>query len=142
MSHYTHEATVNNNSHLGATSGRESHNTHLGASTARDGDTLSAGSTANGIMADHNNGLEKDFSRQNGKELPSLRHGLEIDGIQVMIIINIWITTQTQTLLYGTLERLAASPSPPSFSRNFTCLPKTMSRVNSERPLVTLRHCK
>ena len=65
---FTHEAATNNNAHLGATSGRDSNNTHLGT-TARDGDTLSAGSTANGSfsrMAEHNNGLEKDFSRQDG----------------------------------------------------------------------------
>jgi hypothetical protein len=54
MSHYTHDATANNNAHLGATS-------------ARDGETLSAGSTANGRMTDNHNGLEKDFSRQDGK---------------------------------------------------------------------------
>lgn len=68
---YTHEAAVNNNSHLGATSARDSNtnNTHLGAATGREGDTLSAGSTANGSfsrMADHNNALEKDFSHPNG----------------------------------------------------------------------------
>jgi hypothetical protein len=66
---FAHDATANNNAHLGATSGRETNNTHLGATTARDSETLSAGSTANGSfsrMADHNNGLEKDFSRQNG----------------------------------------------------------------------------
>jgi hypothetical protein len=68
---YTHEATANNNAHLGATSGRDTNNnnTHLGASTGRDGDTLSAGSTANGSfsrMPDHNHALEKDFSRQDG----------------------------------------------------------------------------
>ncbi|EAT79985.2 hypothetical protein SNOG_12687 [Parastagonospora nodorum SN15] len=59
--------TASNNAHLGATSGRETNNTHLGASSAREGDTLSAGSTANGSfsrMANHNNELEKDFSRQ------------------------------------------------------------------------------
>jgi hypothetical protein len=57
---YVHDATTNNNA-------------HLGAATGRDGDTLSAGSTANGSfsrMADHNgngnNALEKDFSHQNG----------------------------------------------------------------------------
>jgi hypothetical protein len=57
---FTHDANANNNG-------------HLGAATARDGDTLSAGSTANGSfsrMAEHNgngnNALEKDFSRQNG----------------------------------------------------------------------------
>ncbi|KAH3915584.1 hypothetical protein HBI56_148140 [Parastagonospora nodorum] len=61
--------TASNNAHLGATSGRETNNTHLGASSAREGDTLSAGSTANGSfsrMANHNNELEKDFSRQDG----------------------------------------------------------------------------
>jgi hypothetical protein len=66
----THEAIANNNAHLGATSGRDNNNTHLGSSTARDGETLSAGSTANGAsnrMTDHNNALEKDFSRQNGQ---------------------------------------------------------------------------
>jgi len=67
---YTHEAAVNNNSHLGATSGRDSNtnNTHLGAATGREADTLSAGSTANGsfsrMVDNHNNALEKDFSRQ------------------------------------------------------------------------------
>lgn len=62
--------TATNNTHLGATSGRDTNNTHLGASTAREADTLSAGSTANGSfsrMANHNNELEKDFSRQDGK---------------------------------------------------------------------------
>jgi hypothetical protein len=74
---YTHEATANNNAHLGATSGRDTNNTHLGASTARDGDTLSAGSTANGSfsrMADHNNALEKDFSRQDGMMMLFVLH--------------------------------------------------------------------
>jgi hypothetical protein len=76
-SSYTHEATANNNAHLGATSGRDTNNTHLGASTARDGDTLSAGSTANGSfsrMADHNNALEKDFSRQDGMMMLFVLH--------------------------------------------------------------------
>jgi hypothetical protein len=66
---FAHDATANNNAHLGATSGRDTNNTHLGATTARDSETLSAGSTANGSfsrMAEHNNALEKDFSRQNG----------------------------------------------------------------------------
>ncbi|KAF2824487.1 hypothetical protein CC86DRAFT_56302 [Ophiobolus disseminans] len=67
---YTHDATANNNAHVGATSGRDPNNAHLSSSTARDGETLSAGSTANGSygrMADHNhNALEKDFSRQDG----------------------------------------------------------------------------
>lgn len=67
---YTHDASAHNNAHLGATAGRDTTNTHLGSSTARDGETLSAGSTANGSfarMADHNNNaLEKDFSRQDG----------------------------------------------------------------------------
>jgi hypothetical protein len=66
---YTHEATANNNAHLGATSVREPNDAHLAPSTARDGETLSAGSTANGSytrMAEHN-ALEKDFSRQDGK---------------------------------------------------------------------------
>jgi len=72
---YTHQASANNNAHLGATSGRDSDNTHLGSSAARDGETLSAGSTANGgsyaRMADHNNSLEKDFSRQDGMKMPA-----------------------------------------------------------------------
>lgn len=69
---YTHEAAANNNSHLGATSGRDSNtnNTHLGAATGREADTLSAGSTANGsfsrMVDNHNNALEKDFSRPGG----------------------------------------------------------------------------
>jgi hypothetical protein len=57
---FVHDASVNNNG-------------HLGSATARDGDTLSAGSTANGSfsrMPEHNgngnNALEKDFSRRNG----------------------------------------------------------------------------
>jgi len=66
-----HEAANNNNGHLGATSGRGDVNTHLGSNTARDGETLSAGSTANGSFSrmgdtNGNNALEKDFSHQNG----------------------------------------------------------------------------
>jgi hypothetical protein len=129
MSHYTHDATANNNAHLGATS-------------ARDGETLSAGSTANGRMTDHHNGLEKDFSRNDGKYPCRLIRGTKSDSTQVTGTISILITVQTPTLLCGRSEQPAVFPSHPSYLKSFTCRPKIMSRVNYERLSVTPRHCK
>jgi hypothetical protein len=76
MSHHQQTTTTSTFTNHGAgfiNDASANNNEHLGAATARDGDTLSAGSTANGSfsrMAEHNgngnNALEKDFSRQNG----------------------------------------------------------------------------
>jgi hypothetical protein len=68
MSHF-------NNHGAGFPSDGANNNAHLGAATGREGDTLSAGSTANGSFSRmaHNNDLEKDFSQQNGKIFSPLR---------------------------------------------------------------------
>jgi hypothetical protein len=79
MSHF-------NNHGAGFPSDGSNNNAHLGASTGREGDTLSAGSTANGSFSRmaHNNELEKDFSQQNGKQIVvTLTHWTDIDSIRL-----------------------------------------------------------
>ncbi|KAF2035139.1 hypothetical protein EK21DRAFT_96916 [Setomelanomma holmii] len=99
----THEAAAHNNAHLGATSGRDNDNTHLGSSTARDAETLSAGSTAhNGStrMTDHNNALEKDFSRQNAGSI----------SISPELFEKLYLSPQNQ--VKGELRKTFGNPTP------------------------------